>query len=66
MQVFGFTRRRMLIKNKRARRAVGGVLIVAGGCLMWLAPEVLAGVILLAAGIGLEVIGIMLEHRDSS
>lgn len=56
----------MLIKHKRTRRAVGGVMIVAGACLMWLAPEVPAGVILLAAGIGLEIIGILLEHGKSN
>jgi hypothetical protein len=56
----------MLVKHKRARRVVGGLLIVAGACLMWLATEVLAGVILLAAGIGLEIVGIMLEHGKSN
>lgn len=56
----------MLIKHKRMRRTAGGVLVVAGACLMWLAPEVMAGVILLVAGIGLEIIGIMLERRNGN
>jgi hypothetical protein len=43
---------------------VGAALVVSGGVLMWLAPEVLPGVILLAAGIALEIIGITLEHRN--
>jgi len=55
----------MLIKNKRVRRVVGGVAVVAGACLMWLAPEVPVGIVLLAAGIGLEIIGLVLEHRNS-
>ena len=53
-----------LTRNKRLRRATGLMLVVAGGLLMWLAPEVGAGVIVLAAGILLEVIGITLERRD--
>ena len=54
----------VLIKRKRERRVVGAALVVSGGVLMWLAPEVLAGAVLLAAGIALEIIGITLEHRN--
>lgn len=60
----------MLIR-KRPRRAVGLVLVVAGGLLMWLAPgptfgaSPIAGMALLLAGILLEIIGIFLEHRDA-
>jgi hypothetical protein len=54
----------VLIKRKRERRVVGAALVVSGGVLMWLAPEVLAGAILLAVGIALEIIGITLEHRN--
>lgn len=53
----------VLIKNKRVRRGIGLVLVVAGGLLMWLAPEVGVGVFLLAAGVLLEIIGIALEQR---
>jgi hypothetical protein len=57
----------VLIKNKAARRATGAVLVVLGGALMWLAPEeVLFGIVLLAAGIALELVGITLEHRDAN
>ncbi len=54
----------ILIKNKRVRRGIGLVLVVAGGLLMWFAPEVGAGVFLLAAGVLLEIVGIALEQRD--
>jgi len=57
----------VLIKNKAARRATGAVRVVVGGALMWLAPEeALFGVMLLAAGIALELVGITLEHRGGS
>lgn len=54
----------VLVKHKRARRVAGATLVIAGGLLMWLAPAVLAGLVLLAAGVALEVVGITLEHRD--
>jgi len=55
----------ILIKNKRMRRGIGLVLVVAGGLLMWLAPEEAGvGVFLLGAGVLLEIVGITLEHRD--
>jgi drug/metabolite transporter (DMT)-like permease len=54
----------VLVKYKRLRRAVGATLVVAGAVLMWLAPEVWSGVVLLVAGIALEAAGIALEHRN--
>ena len=53
-----------LLKNRRLRRRMGFVLVVAGGILMWLAPEVEVGIALLAAGVLLEIAGIALERRD--
>lgn len=53
-----------LLKNRRLRRSMGFVLVVAGGILMWLAPEVEVGIALLAAGVLLEIAGIALERRD--
>lgn len=53
----------MPIKNKRARRLLVLALLVGGGLLMWLAPEVSAGVALLIAGLVLEIAGITLERR---
>ncbi len=52
-----------LLKNRRLRRSMGFVLVVAGGILMWLAPEVEVGIALLAAGVLLEIAGIALERR---
>ncbi|MBI3936203.1 MAG: hypothetical protein HY323_04440 [Betaproteobacteria bacterium] len=54
----------VLVKHKRARRIAGATLVIAGGLLMWLAPAVLAGLVLLAAGVALEIVGITLEHRN--
>lgn len=57
----------ILFKNKRIRRSTGLALVVAGGLLMWLAPEEAGvGVFLLAAGVLLEIAGIALERRDGA
>ena len=53
----------VLIKYRGLRRALGALLVVVGGVLMWLAPEAWFGVVLLVAGIALEAAGIALEHR---
>lgn len=52
-----------MIRNKRLRRGTAIALLIAGGLLMWLAPQTAVGVALLALGILLEVVGIALEHR---
>jgi drug/metabolite transporter (DMT)-like permease len=54
----------MLIKYRGLRRALGVLLVGAGALLMWLAPEVWWGVVLLLAGVALEAAGITLEHRS--
>jgi uncharacterized membrane protein YccC len=54
----------VLIKHKNLRRTLGAVLVGVGAVLMWLAPEVWSGLVLLAAGIALEIAGIALEHRS--
>ena len=54
----------VLIKHKRLRRALGAVLVGVGAMLMWLASEVWSGVVLLTAGMALEIAGIALEHRN--
>lgn len=57
---------RTLIVNKAIRRTVGGICVMAGGLLLWLAPDaVWLGMVLFAAGIALEIAGITLERRDS-
>ena len=59
-----------MLRNRSLRRTTGALLVIAGGMLMWLAPEStfgslsIAGAALLLAGIVLEALGIALEHRD--
>lgn len=53
-----------MLKNPRARRPLAIFLVVLGGVLMFLAPEVWAGVALLVLGVAVELAGITLEHRD--
>lgn len=55
-----------LFKNKRLRRIAGLALMVGGGLLLWLAPETGVGIVLLAAGVVVEIVGITLERRDNS
>lgn len=52
-----------LFKNKRLRRIVGFTLMLAGGLLMWLAPQASVGVFLLIVCIAIELAGIWLEHQ---
>lgn len=54
----------MWLKRKSMRRTVGAMLLLAGGLLMWLAPEHPVGLILFVAAVLLEIAGITLEHRD--
>lgn len=55
--------------SRRVRRIIGAVAIAGGVLLMWLSPAALygyatlAGILLMAAGIALEIIGIALERR---
>jgi hypothetical protein len=53
-----------MIRNRPVRRALGAVLVVAGGLLMWFAPESRVGLTLLVLGVALELLGIALEHRS--
>jgi hypothetical protein len=59
-----------MFRQRRLRRSVGIVFVVAGALLMWLAPastfgvRSVAGAVLLTIGIVLELIGIALERRD--
>lgn len=52
-----------MIKNKRMRRIGALVMAVTGAILMWLAPAVWQGALLLGLGVIIELIGIMLEHN---
>jgi hypothetical protein len=53
-----------LFKNKQLRRLFGAVLVVAGGLLLWLAPNAHVGIVLFASGIVIELVGIGLERKD--
>ena len=44
------------------RRIAGAAALIAGALLMWLSPDVLAGALIMAAGIALETVGIALER----
>ena len=52
-----------MIRNPRIRRTGAVILVVLGAVLMFLAPEVWQGAVLLALGIVLELVGIALERR---
>jgi hypothetical protein len=52
-----------MIKNPRVRRPSTVIMMVLGAILMFLAPEVWQGALLLALGVILELIGIALEHK---
>ena len=47
--------------RKKPRRIVAGLLIVLGGLLMLFAPETVGGLVLVALGVGIEIVGIALE-----
>lgn len=49
--------------GKRTRRVVAGFLVVLGGVLLFLAPEMRAGLVLLALGVLIELAGIALERK---
>lgn len=52
-----------MIKNVGMRRGLSLSLVVLGGVLLFLAPEdVWIGVLLVALGLGLEIIGAMVGH----
>ncbi len=52
----------MLIKQ-RSRRVLAIFLIILGGVLMILAPEIWAGLVVLALGVIIELAGITLERK---
>jgi len=54
-----------MIKNPRIRRSIAATLVVLGGILMFFATDIWQGVVLLAAGVILELIGIALKHKNS-
>ena len=53
-----------MFKNRRSRRVLAIVLVVVGGLLMALAPEMWIGLLLLALGVVIELAGIALERKS--
>jgi hypothetical protein len=52
-----------MIRNQRIRRPIAVIMMVLGAILMFLAPEIWQGTLLLAAGVVLELFGIALKHK---
>jgi uncharacterized membrane protein HdeD (DUF308 family) len=52
-----------MLRNRRWRRVLAIFLIVLGGVLIFLAPEMWAGLVVLALGVVVELAGIALEHK---
>lgn len=49
--------------TKRSRRFLAALLVVLGGVLILLAPEMWVGVVLLVLGVAIELAGIALERK---
>ena len=52
-----------MLRYRRSRRALALFLVVLGGAMMLLAPEVWGGLAVLALGVVIELVGIALERR---
>lgn len=52
-----------MLRKQRSRRVLAMILVVLGGVLMVLAPEIWAGLVVLALGVVIEVAGIALERK---
>ena len=54
-----------MLRRRGPRQVLAIFLIVLGGMLMYLAPEVWTGLLVLVAGVAIELAGIALEHKSS-
>jgi len=52
-----------MLRKRGPRRALAITLVVLGGVLIFLAPPIWGGLVVLALGVVVELIGITLEHR---
>jgi len=52
-----------MLRKRRSRRVLALVLVVLGGVIMYLAPEMWAGLAVLVLGVLVELAGIALEHK---
>lgn len=53
----------LVLRKRRTRRVLAAALVMLGGVLMALAPEIWAGLLVLALGVAVELAGIALEHK---
>jgi hypothetical protein len=52
-----------MLRKRRTRRVLAMFLVAFGGVLIFLAPEMWVGVVLLVLGAAVELAGIALERR---
>jgi hypothetical protein len=52
-----------VLRNRRSRRVLALLLVVLGGVLIYLAPEVWGGLAVRALGVRIELAGIALERK---
>ena len=52
-----------MLRKRRSRRTLAMILVILGGVLMAMAPEIWAGLVVLVLGVALELAGIALERR---
>lgn len=52
-----------MLKKQRMRRVIALFLVVLGGVLMYLAPEIWGGLGVLVLGVSIELAGIALERK---
>lgn len=53
-----------MLRSRGSRRALAVFLVVLGGVLMALAPEIWAGLAVLVLGVAVELVGIALERQN--
>ena len=53
-----------MLRKRRVRRMLAAFLVGLGGVLMFLAPDIWAGLVVLVLGVLIEIAGITLEHPD--
>lgn len=52
-----------MLRRRRSRRVLAIFLVVLGGVLIYLAPEIWAGLVVLVLGVAIELAGITLERK---
>ncbi len=53
-----------LLAARRSRRVAVAVLLILGGILLWGSVAAPSGAVVMLLGLGLEAVGLALEHRD--